>query len=189
MPSTGCVAGTGMLCWRRRVLLSLLLPASPMSLLLPLLGLLASAQAAELPPPPSPSEEAGGAVRPEVSSFNLDLVSYEGSGSQAAVNTVVRRYAGQLRYCLERTLGDTAGLTPGFEATVQVEQGRATVATSTHEAESLRSCVDKKLQRWRYPAEVAGTLTLRATWEVSEGEPMTTGAGPLPGDLGPAPRP
>lgn len=84
------------------------------------------------------------------------------SGDQSTVKKTVRRYSGQLKYCYEQRLKANPDLEGRVSLTWTVEGGTVTdvyVAGNTTGDSALASCMEKKVKRWTFPADVEGDIS------------------------------
>jgi len=84
------------------------------------------------------------------------------SGDAGTVKKTVRRYSGQLKYCYEQRLKANPDLEGRVSLTWTVENGTVTdvyVAGNTTGDSALASCMEKKVKRWKFPADVEGDIT------------------------------
>jgi hypothetical protein len=79
--------------------------------------------------------------------------------SQDSVKDVVTRNFGQLKYCYETRLKEDPSLSGRVEIEMQVRGERVTstnvFANTTGDAE-FAACIEGKIRRWKFPAEVEG---------------------------------
>lgn len=82
-------------------------------------------------------------------------------GDTGKVTNVVKRYAGQLKYCYEKRLLDNPNLEGRVEIGWTVLDGKVeglyVVSNSTGDGE-LANCIMKKVRRWTFPAEISGDI-------------------------------
>jgi outer membrane biosynthesis protein TonB len=85
------------------------------------------------------------------------------SGDQSAVKKTVRRYSGQLKYCYEQRLKANPDLEGRVSLTWTVGAGGAVtevyVEGNTTGDSQLASCMEKKVKRWKFPADVEGDIS------------------------------
>lgn len=99
-------------------------------------------------------------ARPDLRvSMRAEAVRHGGAAAPEAVDRVVQRYKGQLRYCVERV--PEVGLP--LRATVRLdlaETGRVTsVEVQGLAAEQeVKTCFEGKLRRWRFPMDHPGEV-------------------------------
>jgi hypothetical protein len=82
-------------------------------------------------------------------------------GDTGEVTQVVKRYAGQLKYCYEKRLLDN----PNLEGRVEIGwtvldgsvEGLYVVSNSTGDGD-LADCIMKKVRRWTFPANISGDI-------------------------------
>ncbi|MFT4627791.1 MAG: hypothetical protein ACI8PZ_006478 [Myxococcota bacterium] len=82
-------------------------------------------------------------------------------GDAGKVTQVVKRYAGQLKYCYEKRLLED----PGLEGRVEIGwtvvdgsvEGLYVVSNSTADGE-LADCIMKKIRRWTFPEDISGDI-------------------------------
>lgn len=81
-------------------------------------------------------------------------------GAERALQVAVRRYSGQIRHCYERRLKEDPHLAGALQVGFRVGEGGQVAAVwfeqDTVGDASLAGCVEKKIERWRLPAEAAG---------------------------------
>ena len=82
-------------------------------------------------------------------------------GDTGKVTDVVKRYAGQLKYCYEKRLLENPNLEGRVEIGWSVLDGKVeglyVVSNSTGDGE-LADCIMKKVRRWTFPADISGDI-------------------------------
>ena len=89
--------------------------------------------------------------------------SIDVTGDEGAVKDVVSKYMGQLTYCYEKRLKVVPTLEGRIEMSWEVAGGRVTgkpfaLVNGTGDGE-LEECIANKIRRWRFPADVEGSLS------------------------------
>lgn len=82
-------------------------------------------------------------------------------GDTDAVMKVVRKYAGQVKYCYEAQLKTNPSLNGRVEVSWTINKGRAmnpTVFANSTGSDALGKCIVGKIRTWRFPAEVSGDV-------------------------------
>ena len=92
-------------------------------------------------------------------------------GDKAGVKAVIRRYAGQLKYCYESRLRSVAGLSGRVEIGWSVYGGKVegvyVVSNSSGDSE-LADCIVKKVRNWQFGDDVEGDLSWPFVFRASE---------------------
>ena len=82
-------------------------------------------------------------------------------GDTDAVMKVVRKYAGQVKYCYEAQLKNNPSLSGRVEVSWTINKGRAmnpTVFANSTGSDALGKCIVGKIRTWRFPNEVSGDV-------------------------------
>ena len=82
-------------------------------------------------------------------------------GDTDAVMTVVRRHAGQVKYCYEAQLKTNPSLNGRVEVSLTINKGRAmnpTVFMNSTGSDALGECIVGKIRAWNFPNEVSGEV-------------------------------
>ncbi|MBT3219511.1 MAG: AgmX/PglI C-terminal domain-containing protein [Proteobacteria bacterium] len=85
-----------------------------------------------------------------------------GEADKEAAKETIKGYSGQLKYCYESRLKANAGLAGRVEVTWFVEDGSTrdvVIISNTTGDSELASCIEKKINRWKFPASVEGKIT------------------------------
>jgi hypothetical protein len=111
---------------------------------------------------PVGSSEIGGGPQTIVSASVSLAEPGTTSSDSDTVKTVVRRYAGQMKYCYERSLKRDGSLGGRVELGWSLEEGRVVdpyvAANGTGDAE-LAACMVQKLSRWRFVGAADGEVS------------------------------
>ena len=85
---------------------------------------------------------------------DLGKADMMGTGDRNAVNAVVRRYKGQVKYCYDKRLKTDPNLAGRVEIEFSIGRGRvltANVASNTTRDSALASCIVRKVKAWTFP--------------------------------------
>ena len=83
-------------------------------------------------------------------------------GDENSVRKVVKRYAGQLKYCYERRLKEVPSLEGRVEVGWYVAGGEVeglTIVLNTTRDDALGDCIKNKIRRWQFPEDVEGDVS------------------------------
>jgi outer membrane biosynthesis protein TonB len=95
----------------------------------------------------------------EVRQEQGDTFDVEGADD---VESVVRKYSGQLQYCYERELRSNPGLGGRVEVRWNIANARVTsvdVISNSTGSGALGQCIASKIRRWRFDRETTGSVT------------------------------
>lgn len=82
-------------------------------------------------------------------------------GDANSIRTVVKKYAGQVKYCYESQLKNDPSLAGRVEISWTVNRGRvvsANVFANTTGNDPLAQCIVGKISKWRFPEDVQGEV-------------------------------
>jgi hypothetical protein len=107
--------------------------------------------------------EVGGGPEVRVAEVRAEAGSMdELIGDENSVRKVVKRYAGQLKYCYERRLKEVPSLAGRVEVGWFVSGGAVeglTIVLNTTRDDELGDCIKNKIRRWQFPEDVEGDVS------------------------------
>ena len=107
--------------------------------------------------------EVGGGPEVRVAEVRAEAGSMdELIGDENSVRKVVKRYAGQLKYCYERRLKEVPSLAGRVEVGWYVAGGAVeglTIVLNTTRDDELGDCIKNKIRRWQFPEDVEGDVS------------------------------
>lgn len=95
-----------------------------------------------------------------ISTGSIDMADGEES---SAIKDVVRRKAGQVKYCYDQRLKENPNISGRIAVDVSIAGGRVTnviIAENTTGDSALESCVTRKIKTWRFPEDVEDDIYL-----------------------------